>query len=277
MNQRGFIFIMALAILLLLVSLVGSFLYAVSVLTSNSGWEETDAKVFSLAEAGLYKAVWDLKTPTGSSGQGENWTTAGTTESLGGGSYTMVVSRYDFALAANGAVASDSPPQINSSLGPAKAIDGNNSTFWESLNNPTVLIPQQLIIAFPYTLTIDKARFLATAIANIPRNYTWQVSTDGTTYTTVVTVTSNSLTDVTNTFVAQSNVNYLKLSVTRVGSGISKIRIATLEAIGSKITSTGTITASGNNYTRTISQTVVADDGSPENQRAYYEPDWVEQ
>ena len=189
----------------------------------------------------------------------------------------MVVARQDFALAANGATASDNPAQTNSSIGPAKAIDGDNSTYWESLNNPSNVNPQSIIIAFPYPLTINKVRFIAPTATNRPRNYTWAVSADGSSYTTVVTVTNNGSTDVTDTFSAQSNVSYLRLSVTREGSGSNKIRVATLEAIGSKITSTGTVAATGQNYTRTVIQTVVADDGSPQNQVAYYEPDWSEQ
>jgi len=273
---------MTLAIVIVLVSLVGGFLYATGVFIANSGWEETDAKVLWLAEAGLQKGIWNLKTPTGSGGQGESWTTAGTTENLGGGSYTMVVARYDFALAANGATASDNPAQEDSSIGPAKAIDGSDSTYWESDGQPGSGDnndgPQDLIVHFPYTLTINKVRFLSPSSATRPRDYTWAVSTNGSSYTTVVTVNNNSATGVTNTFSAQSNVNYLRLRTTRDGQNSpERVRVATLEVIGSKITSTGTVTVSGNNYTRTVVQTVVADDASPQNQVAYYEPDWVEQ
>lgn len=277
MNDRGVVLIMALAVMILLTSLVGGFLYAVGVFIGNSGWEETDQKILWLAEAGEQKAIWNLKTPSGSGGQGESWTTAGTTENLGDGSYTMVVTRYDFALSTNGATASDNPVQTDATLVPSKAIDGNDATYWESLNAPKGNAPQDIIIAFPYTLTVNKVRFLAPSADTRPRDYTWAVSTNGTSYTTVVTVNNNTATDVTDTFSAQSNVNYVQLRTTQDGQGgPQRVRVSTLEAIGAKITSTGTITATGQTYTRTISQTVVADDASPQNQVAYYEPDWTE-
>ncbi len=283
MDNRGSILIMTLALVLVLVGLVSGFLYAAGTFTLNSGWEETDMRALWLAEAGLDKAIWSLMTPVASGGQGETWTTAGTTENLGSGSYTMVVDRWDFALAANNATASDSPAQTNSAVGPAKAIDGDDTTYWESKNKPSSGNPQAIIIAFPYTLTVNKVRFLVPSGSSnqAPTDYTWAVSTDGSTYTTVVTVTSggggdgdsgSGASDVTSTFSAQSNVNYLKLTVTGVGGGSIGTRIATLEAIGARVTSTGTV----NSISRTVRQTAVADDGSPQNQVSYNEPDWSE-
>ncbi len=262
--------IMVLAVVLILVGLVGGFLYAASVFTLNSGWEETDARALWLAEAGSEKAIWYLMTPVGGGGRGENWTTAGTTENLGSGTYRMVVERWDFSLSANGSTASAS--SSNGANVPARAIDGNDVTFWESRNVPSVANPQFITITFPYTLTINKVRFLASTAANRPRDYTWQVSTDNVIYTTVVTVINNALTNVTNTFNAQSNVNYLRLRVTRPGSGGSRVRVATLEAIGSRVTSTGTVQS----VSRTVRETVVADDGVPQNQVSFDERDWDE-
>ena len=278
MKEQGVVLIMVLAVLIVLIGLVGGFLYATSVLTLNSGWEETDAQVLWLAEAGLQKGIWDLKTPTGGGGQGETWTTAGTTENLGNGSYTMGVARYDFALSTNSSTASDNPAQTDSSIGPTKAIDGDNSTYWESLQEPKTSSPQDLIIQFPYALTLNKVRFLAPSSETRPRDYEWAVSTNGSSYTTVVTRTNNNGLDVTDTFSAQSDVNYLRLRTTQDGqSNPKRVRVSTLEAIGSKVTSTGTITVGGNTTTRVISQTVVTDDASPQNQVAYIQPDWVEQ
>jgi len=273
MDHRGSILVVTLAVMLLLVSLVGGFLFAAGTFILHSGWEETDAQALWLAEAGLHKAVWNLKTPAGSGGQGENWTTAGTTEALGNDSYTMVVARWDFALAANGSSASDNPSQPSPAKGPAKAIDGDDGTHWESRSEPDGADPQDLIVTFPYALTINKVRFLATATDRTPEDYTWAVSADGLSYTTVVTVSGNSATDKTDAFVAQSNVTSLRLRVTEAEK---RIRIATLETLGSRITATGSIGAS-DPLTRTVAQTVVADDGSPENQRAYVQTDWVEQ
>lgn len=278
MNRKGSVMVMTLATMLFLVSLAGAFLFAAGTFALHSGWEETDAKIFWLAEAGLQKAIWNLMTPAGSGGQGETWTTAGTTENFGDGSYTMGVSRYDFALASNGSSASDNPAQGNSSIGPAKAIDRNDSTYWESAGEPKNNSPQDMIIAFPYALNINKVRFLAPSSATRPRDYTWAVSTDGgTNYTTVVTVNNNAATNVTNTFSVQTGVTHVRLRTTRDGQGNPKnVRVSTLEAIGSKITSTGTVTTGGNTYTRQVQQTVAADDASPQNQVAYYESDWQE-
>lgn len=279
-GSSGSVMVMTLATVLFLVTLAGAFLFAAGTFTLHSGWEETDAKLFWLAEAGEQKGIWNLMTPAGSGGQGEGWTTAGTTESLGDGSYTMVVSRYDFALSANGS--SSSATSSNGSNVPANAIDGNDSTYWQSATKPTPdepdKPPQEIIITFPYNLTINKVRFLVPSGSSqqAPRDYTWAVSADGSSYTTVVTTTNSSALDVTDTFSAQSDVKYLKLRVTKINGGSIGVRIATLEAIGSKITSTGTITTGGDTYTRQVTRTVVADDASPQNQVAYYEPDWQE-
>lgn len=278
MKPEGFVLIMVLAVMMVLISLVGGFLYATSVLVLNSGWEETDAKVLWLAEAGLQKGIWNLKTPTGSGGQGETWTTAGTTESLGDGSYTMVVARWDFALSSNSSTASATSSASGSPA--SNAIDNNDATLWGSNAQPSVGTPQDLIITFPYSLTLNKVRFLASTTQTRPRDYSWAVSSDGSTYTTVVTTTNTPVgsVDRTDTFSAQSNVRYLRLRTTRDGqNNPQRVRILTLEAIGSKITSTGTIITGGNTMTRVVSQTVVTDDASPQNQAAYVEPDWVEQ
>lgn len=273
MNERGVVLISTFILMIALTAIVVAFLVMNATQSRVMASDIVSAKALWLAEAGVQKSFWNLKTPTGSGGQGENWTTTGTSENLGDGNYTLVVSRYDFALASNGSSASDSPAQTNSSIGPAKAIDGDDATFWESLNEPKSSAPQDLIIAFPYSLTINKVRFLSPSSNARPQNYTWAVSTDGTSYTTVVTVNNNNATDVTNTFSAQSNVNFLRLRTTQDGSGNpKKVQVSTLEAIGSKITSTGTVAS----FNRKVEQTVVADDASPQNQVAFDQIDWNE-
>lgn len=269
--------ILALALLSVLIPLVGTFLFATGTALLTGGWEENDSQALWLAEAGLQKAIWNLKTPASGGGQGENWTTAGTTESLGSGSYTMGVVRYDFALSTNGSSAAAS--SSNGSSTPNRAIDNNSTTFWESGGNVSSGNPGVITVTFPYALTLNKARFFVPSgsTANIPRDYTWQVSTDGSTFSTVVTVTGNLSADVTHTFNAVANANHLRLRVTRTRTNNRRVRIATLEAIGSKITSTGALTAGGNTTTRVISQTAVVDDASPQSQVAYIQPDWVEQ
>lgn len=265
-SDKGVILILTFIVMVTLTTITAAFLSMSSVQMKGTGYDVASNKALWLAEAGLQKAIWNLKTPVGSGGQGEDWTTTGTTESLGDGNYTMVVERWDFALEAHGASASATSQQGGNI--PARAIDGKDGTFWQG-ETPTVANPQEIIITFPYTLTINKVRFLASTSSRRPKDYSWQVSTDGLNYTNVLGVTDNGSLDVTNTFTAVSNVNYLKLSITANGGG-SGVRIATLEAIGSKITSTGSSVSSLN---RKIEQTVVADDVT---ETAYNEKDWNE-
>lgn len=265
-RQSGTALILTFIMLISLTAITIAFLYMSSVQVKAMGYDTASSKALWLAEAGLQKAIWNLMTPVGSGGQGENWTTTGTTENLGDGNYTMVVERWDFALADNGASASATSQRTGGS-GPAKAIDGKDATFWQG-DTPSLPVPQEISITFPYTLTINKVRFLSSTSARRPKDYSWQVSTDGITYTTVVNVTNNNSLDVTDAFTTVFNVNYLKLSITANGGG-SGVRIATLEAIGSKITSTGTVSSSS----RKIEQAVMVDDATV---TAYNQKDWNE-
>ncbi len=272
--KRGMVLILTFMVMVTLVAITAVFLSMTCIQTKAGGYDIVSQKALWLAEAGLQKAVWNLKTPAASGGKGENWITPGVTESLGGGSYTMVVARWDFALAANGASASGAYDAAGKE--PDKAIDNNDSTYWESAEKPK---PGQgnfdnspeLIITFPYILAINKVRFLVPvgSAQQAPKDYTWEVSSDGISYTTVVDVKNNSSTDRTDEFSATINVKYLKLKVSKIEGGSSGVRIATLEAIGSKITSTGTVSA----MKRKIAQTVVTDDAA---QTASDEIDWDE-
>lgn len=275
-RQSGTALILTFIMLISLTAITIAFLYMTSVRVKVMGHDTASSRALWLAEAGLQKAIWNLMTPVGSGGQGESWITTGTTENLGDGNYAMAVERWDFALAANGSSASATSEQGSNTA--ANAIDGNDAAYWESVNQPTAANPEEIIITFLYALTLNKVRFLIpSASGHSPRNYSWQVSADGVNYTTVVNVTNNSSADVTDTFTAASNVKYLKLLVTSVGlvvppqgiPGVPRVRIATLEAIGSKITSTGTVSS----LSRKIEQAVVADDATV---TAYNQKDWNE-
>ena len=268
-GQSGTISIFTFVVMLTLIAITVAFLYMISIRIKSSGLELASAQAFWLAEAGIQKAIWNLKTPVAGGGQGENWTTNGVTTNLEAGSYTMVVERWDFALATNGASATASSKQ--GSYVAANAIDGDDSTYWESQNKPTGGNPEEIIIHFPYTLTINKVRFLVPVGSSqqAPKDYTWEVSSDGINYTTVKDVKNNSNTDRTDEFSATTNVNYLKLNVTKIGGGSDGVRIATLETIGSKITSTGTVSV----MNRKLVRTVVVDDAT---QTAAEEIDWNE-
>lgn len=275
-NKKGAVLLFTFIIMSTLTAIAVVFLYMISIQTKARGYDISSSKALWLAEAGLQKAIWNLMTPAGSGGQGEAWTTAGTSESLGSGSYMMAVSRWDFALAANGSSASATSEQGTNTAG--NAIDGSDDTYWESTTQPTPSTPEEIIVTFPYSLTLNKVRFFTPAASDhAPRNYSWEVSTDGVNYTAVANVTNNVGFDVTDTFSAVSNVKYLKLKVTSVGvvvpprgpPGTPRVTMATLEAIGAKITSIGTVSE----MNRKIEQTVVADDAT---QTAYNEKDWNE-
>ncbi len=277
-NDHGAVLITTFITLVILTAIVVGFLWMISGESRMIGADVVSSKALWLAEAGIQKAIWNLKTPVGSGGQGESWATTGTTENLGDGSYTMVVSRYDFCLDTHGASASATSSK--GGQGPARAIDGKDPTRWESENAPSSGSPESITVAFPYPLIINKVRFfLASPFSEKrPKDYSWKVSTDGVNFTTVLGVTNNNNTDVTNTFNAVSNVTHLRLEVTGTETRGGKnprpntVSIGTLETVGSKITSTGTVAG----LNRKVEQTVVADDGSPENQAAYDQIDWTE-
>ena len=273
-NKKGVILILTFIVMVTLTVIVAAFLYMTSIQIKSAGYDLLSAKALWLAEAGIQKAVWNLKTPVTSGGQGEDWTTAGATESLGDGSYTMVVARWDYALASNGATASGT--YAAAGVEPAKAIDNNDATYWESAEKPKPGTGNfdkspELIITFPYILTINKIRFLVPAGSSqqAPKDYTWEVSSDGVNYTIVISNKNNNKTDVTHAFSAAFNVKYLKLKVAKIVGGSDGVRIATMEAIGARITVTGTV----NSISRKITRTVVADDAT---QTAFPQIDWNE-
>jgi len=274
---KGAALLFTLMVMIVLTSVVGAYLGLVQCSTRSTGAQISDSQAIYLAEAGLQKAVWYLMRTTANGGKGENWTTTtvGTTESLGDGSYTMVVDRWDWALAANNSTASIYPKVEVVGFEAAKAIDDNNDTWWESADKPGTVKSgkhQEIIINFPYALTINKVRFLAPTIDNRPGDYTWAVSTDNVTYTKVSDETKGTDTmDETHEFAAVHNVNYLRLRVTKSGNSSSNVRVSTVEAIGSKITVTGTV--DGN--CRRIEETVAVDDAF-EDEKAYDQIDWNE-
>ena len=103
-----------------------------------------------------------------------------------------------------------------------------------------------------------------------PKEYEWQVSTDGVSYTTVFSSSIGTM-DETNEFTAVGNVNYLRLWVSKIGGGALEegMQVSTVEAIGSKITSTGSVDV----MDRQIEQTVAVDDAT---ETAYDQIDWDE-
>lgn len=267
-SERGAVMILTFIMMIALIAITAAFLYMTSIQTKGSGYNIASSKALWLAESGLQKAIWNLKTPAGSGGQGENWTTAGTEENLGNGSYNMAVERWDWSLAANNAVATASSQEVGHEAD--KVNDGDDVTYLETLTKPLPPNYENITIAFPYTLTINKARYVAPDYQKRPKEYEWQVSTDGVIYTTVFSNASGTM-DETNEFTAVSNVNYLRLWVSKIGGGALQdgMIVSTVEAIGAKITSTGTVDV----LNRKIEQTIAVDDTT---RAAYGQIDWNE-
>jgi hypothetical protein len=267
-GQRGAVFILSFMVLVTLTSVVASYLYTTSVATKSAGFGEVDDQSVWLSEAGLHKAIWNLMTTTGGGGQGEDWTTASTTENLGAGSYTMVVERWDWALAANGGTAAATSEEPGHEAD--KVIDGDDVTYWETVTKPLPPGYEHVTITFPYTLTVNKVRYYASDAQKSPKEYEWQVSTDGVSFTTVFSSATGG-TDETNEFSPETNVNYLRLYVTKIGGGAKAdgMKVHTVEALGSKITSTGTV----GDISRKIEETIAVDDATT---YAYEQIDWAE-
>jgi hypothetical protein len=258
-KQKGFALLLTMVLMTSLSAISGGLVISLTHDYRAMKFKSNDDKSFWLSEAGMQKAIWNLMTTVANGGQGENWTTAGTTESFGDGNYKMVVVRWDWALAANGGLASATTSEA--SHGPENVNDGDDGTYWETVTKPLPPSYESVTIAFPYTLTINKVRFVVPSGASQqrPKEYQWQVSTNGTNYTTVFS-NANGTTDELNEFTAVNNVNFLRLYITKTGGGALSlgVKVATIEAIGSKITVTGTV----NSQTRVIEQTVAVDDAT---------------
>jgi len=269
------VLVLTFIIMVTLTVITASFLYMTSVQTKGAGYVLASTRALWLAEAGIQKAVWYLKTPLASGGKGENWVTSATTENLGAGSYTLEVESWDWALSAHSAAASASSTSGKQAAG--LAIDGSDTTYWQSASRPSVGTPQYITVTFPYGLSINKTRFFVpkNSSTRAPKDYMWQVSSDNITYKTVVTKTNNSETDVTDEFAVAADVQYLRLRVTRVSAN-SGVRVSTLEALGSKVTSIGTASL----MNRKIERTVAIHDGkvavADGNSTAYDQRDWNE-
>jgi len=265
------ILILTFVIMITLIAIVTGFLYMTSIQTRAAGYDISDSKALWLAEAGIQKAIWNLKTPIIDGGQGEDWTTPGTPEDLPDAdhTYTMVVEEWDWALADNGAEASSDDSAAGQPA--ANANDDDDVTYWESDAKPQIPNPKSLTIAFPYKLTINKVRFLAPTSNSRPRDYKWRVSTDdGLSYVDAgLPVNNNGDAEVTDTFTEQFDVTHLRLKVTKAGHPSSRVRVATLEVLGNKITSTGTVDV----VNRRIEQTVAVDDAT---ETAFAQIDWNE-
>ena len=267
-DKRGAVLLLNFIILVSLISMIIPFLHMINIETKVSGDRLIETQLVCLAEAGMQKAIWNLKTPIGQGGQGEDWSTGGTTEGFGGGTYTMEAQRFDWALAENNCVASatDTVPGHD----PQSVIDGDDSTYWQTPDKPVRPQFEAVTLAFPSPLTLSKVHLVIPPGAGIhkPKEYYWEVSSNGVDYTEVFHEKKNLLDERTDVFPPVSNVNYLRLKITKVqgGSG-TEVQIGTVEVITHKIVST----ASLGGFTCTIEQTVIADEST---QTAADQIDW---
>ena len=74
-KEKGAVLILTFIMMTTLTAITVAFLYMSSTQLKGSGYDVASSKALWLAEAGIQKAIWNLKTPVGSGGQGENWTT----------------------------------------------------------------------------------------------------------------------------------------------------------------------------------------------------------
>ena len=277
-NRKGMVLILAFIILTTLTAVVVGFIYLASTQLKGSGYDAASNKALWLAEAGIEKAIWYLQT----GGLGIAGTTAASgpiTEELGNGSYTIEVVDWDFASSTNGAVASDYPvtTQVNCDKANDVNPDGtaNNTTYWESSGVPdgNAANYQYLIIHFPYTIQLNRVWFRVPdgSTDNIPYSYTWSYSANGTTWTQWTAVAANVSGGVYYQGNLTGNINWLRFCIVRTKTAGSKARIATISALGKKITSTGTVSA----ISRTIERTVVVKQ-TTQTGYGYAEPDWTE-
>ena len=68
-----------------------SYIYLITGRVVGTASTSEKSKALYIAEAGINKATWQLMTPTGSGGQGNNWRVSASSESFGDGRYTFSI------------------------------------------------------------------------------------------------------------------------------------------------------------------------------------------
>src|SRR3989338_8829510 len=90
-NRKGNILLLTFILLTALGIIVGSLTYVVTVAIRKTGADVEYLKCLYYAEAGMNKALWNLKTPPYLGGSGNSWRTPGLTEDFGEGTYKIIV------------------------------------------------------------------------------------------------------------------------------------------------------------------------------------------
>ncbi|PIP21225.1 MAG: hypothetical protein COX40_00550 [Candidatus Omnitrophica bacterium CG23_combo_of_CG06-09_8_20_14_all_40_11] len=136
-----------------------------------------------------------------------------------------------------GTTASASSSSLIPPRPPSNAIDNNNGTEWRSGLLLFYPLPQWIEISFPMgsNFLVNRVTMRASQADGRPEDYQWQVSSNGSDWTTAATITGNDDNERTDTFPLQSNVNYLRLYVTAIQSG-NKVRVDEIKVGGAVIT-----------------------------------------
>ncbi len=91
MNHKSGNMLLTFILMVGLSMIVGSVVYLTSTGIKNIGYYVNRAKALYIADGGLQKALWYLKTPASQGGMGSEWRTTGYTENFSGGSFTIYV------------------------------------------------------------------------------------------------------------------------------------------------------------------------------------------
>ncbi len=95
-KKSGYALLIVFIFLVGLAALTSSFLFLTSGGIKKVTQDQHSLQALYVAEAGLHKALWYIRTPVDQGGLGTSWRTSGTTESFANGFYTISVS--DFSL-----------------------------------------------------------------------------------------------------------------------------------------------------------------------------------
>jgi Tfp pilus assembly protein PilX len=99
-GRRGAILLFVMVILIVIISVVGSYLGFVQISTKSTGAQITDSQAIYLAEAGVHYGIYNLK-------QDNTWTGTGSAVSLGKGDFSVSVTALgggEFRLISTGTV-----------------------------------------------------------------------------------------------------------------------------------------------------------------------------
>jgi Tfp pilus assembly protein PilX len=99
-GRRGAILLFVMVVLIVIISVVGSYLGFVQISTKSTGAQITDSQAIYLAEAGVHYGIYNLK-------QDNTWTGTGSAVSFGKGDFSVSVTALgggEFRLISTGTV-----------------------------------------------------------------------------------------------------------------------------------------------------------------------------